>query len=207
MPAPDPVQREDLRFIQGPRRPDGGGGGLAQPADPPGTDPATAYFDPPLTRDGKPVKAVGYCTDVFAESAAGFVAAADERPFFAYVAFNAPHDPFQVPARFADPYRKRNLKPGDFPAVGQPWAGGKFDASGGIIFEIEAEAHGGQRCLHVVALHGPWLTGWGQDYDGRDLTDTDRLVFWIKATMATRRDLKVVLTDAPRWSESESVLS
>ncbi|MBA2482532.1 MAG: hypothetical protein H0V44_17855 [Planctomycetes bacterium] len=74
---------------------------------------------------------------------------------------------------------------------------GKFDSRAGIIFDIDAEAHSGARCLHVVAWKGPWLTGWGLDYYGRNLTDQDVLVFWIKATSRTSRDLQVLLTDAP----------
>lgn len=74
---------------------------------------------------------------------------------------------------------------------------GKFDGRNGIIFEIEEEAHAGLRCMHVVSLRGPWLTGWGQDYDGKNLTEMDYLTFWIKATCKTTRDLKVLLTDAP----------
>ncbi|MBI3830057.1 MAG: hypothetical protein HY291_11100 [Planctomycetes bacterium] len=74
---------------------------------------------------------------------------------------------------------------------------GKFDGRSGIIFELDEEAHAGQRCMHVVALRGPWLTGWGQEYDGKNLTDMDYLCFWIKASCKTTRDLKVLLTDAP----------
>lgn len=74
---------------------------------------------------------------------------------------------------------------------------GKFDSSHGIIFEIEEQAHEGQRCMHVVSLHGPWLTGWGQDSDGRNLSGLEYLSFWIKAIEPTHRDLKVLLTDAP----------
>jgi arylsulfatase A-like enzyme len=101
------------------------GGGLAQPADDPRANPATAYFDPYLTRDGQPVREKGYCTDVFTAAAEGFIRATDSRPFFAYVAYNAPHDPLQVPPAFAAPYR--GVKVTDFPTVGQPWAGKEFD--------------------------------------------------------------------------------
>ena len=74
---------------------------------------------------------------------------------------------------------------------------GRFDSRNGIIFEIEEEAHAGQRCLHVVALRGPWITGWGQEHQGKNVTDASHLSFWIKASCATRRDLKVLLTDTP----------
>jgi arylsulfatase A-like enzyme len=103
------------------------GGGLAQPSDPPGTDPATAYFDPVLTRNGKEEKTKGYCTDVFTGAAVRFVGTKSEKPFFAYVAFNAPHDPFQVAEPLVRPYLGRDLTAAGFPRVGQPWATAKLD--------------------------------------------------------------------------------
>jgi arylsulfatase A-like enzyme len=104
------------------------GGGLAQPSDAPGTDPQTAYFDPTLKRNGKGVKTKGYCTDVFTDAALAFVTAASKKPFFAYVAFNAPHAPFQVPDALAAKYAKLDLTEGAFPKIGQPWTVGPPNA-------------------------------------------------------------------------------
>ncbi len=103
------------------------GGGLAQPSDHPDTNPATAYFDPFLTRNGREERVKGYCTDAFTDAAARFVGAKAEKPFFAYVAYNAPHDPFQVPEPLVAPYLGRDLTAAGFPRVGQPWAGPKLD--------------------------------------------------------------------------------
>jgi len=104
------------------------GGGLAQPSDPPQTESKTAYFDPILVQNGKPVKTKGYCTDVFTDAAVQFISAESKKPFFAYVAFNAPHGPFQVPDDLAAPYRKLDLTAKGFPQIGQPWATGKVNA-------------------------------------------------------------------------------
>ena len=41
----------------------------------------------------------GYCSDVFADAAIRFIEAERSRPFFAYLAFNAPHDPLDRPQR------------------------------------------------------------------------------------------------------------
>ncbi len=103
------------------------GGGLAQPSDPPGQDPKTAYFDPILTQNGKEVKTKGYCTDVFTDAAVKFLTAEPGQPFFAYVAYNAPHAPYQVPDEFAAHYRKLDLTAAGFPKVGRPWATPKLD--------------------------------------------------------------------------------
>ncbi|HJZ56855.1 MAG TPA: arylsulfatase [Gemmataceae bacterium] len=103
------------------------GGGLAQPSDPPAQDPKSAYFDPILKKNGKEVKTKGYCTDVITDAAREFITAESARPFFAYVAFNAPHSPFQVPESFAAPYKKLDLSADGFPKVGQPWATPKLN--------------------------------------------------------------------------------
>ncbi|MDB5309281.1 MAG: atsA 6 [Gemmataceae bacterium] len=103
------------------------GGGLAQPSDPPGTDPKTAYFNPVLKKNGRGVKTTGYCTDVFTDAAVKFLTADSKKPFFAYVAYNAPHDPFQVPEELVGPYKQLDLTPTGFPKVGQPWATSKLD--------------------------------------------------------------------------------
>ena len=70
------------------------GGGLAQPSEPP--ENGRRYTNPVLFRDGEPVETEGYCTDVYVDAALQFIdSSLDEgRPFFAYVATNAPHDPF-----------------------------------------------------------------------------------------------------------------
>jgi arylsulfatase A-like enzyme len=104
------------------------GGGLAQPSDPPSVDPKSAYFDPVLKQNGKEVKTKGYCTDVFTDAALKFITAESKKPFFAYVAFNAPHGPYQVPEELVTPYAKRDLGPDAFPKDGQLWAGKKVNA-------------------------------------------------------------------------------
>jgi arylsulfatase A-like enzyme len=119
------------------------GGGLAQPSDHPDLDPKTAYFDPILTRNGKEVKTKGYCTDVFTDAAVEFLTADPSKPFFAYVAYNAPHGPFQVPDADAAPYRKLDLSAAAFPKVGQPWTGPKTNtqdiaAAYGMIANLDA---------------------------------------------------------------------
>lgn len=49
--------------------------------------------------------AEGFSSVLFADAAIDFLTRLpDERPFFTYVAFTAPHDPRQPPAEFVDPY-------------------------------------------------------------------------------------------------------
>lgn len=94
------------------------GGGIAQPSDPPG---GSSYTDPVLFRDGVAQKCKGYVTDVLTDAAIRFIDAKSDKPFFAYVAFNCPHSPFQVQDADWKPYRGIDLGVDAFPKVGSPW--------------------------------------------------------------------------------------
>src|SRR5262245_53565112 len=100
------------------------GGGISQPSDPPG---GSSYMDPILFHNGKQTKYTGYCTDVFTDSAIEFITAKRDQPFFAYVAFNCPHSPFQVQEADWKPYKGIDLGPNAFPKVGSPWAAKKLN--------------------------------------------------------------------------------
>ncbi len=119
-----PLRPEDRGFQETLRS---AGGGLAQPSDHPDMNPKTAYFDPILKQNGKEVKTKGYCTDVFTDAALKFITKESDKPFFAYIAFNAPHAPYQVPDDFAAKYAKLDLGEGAFPKTGQPWATKKLN--------------------------------------------------------------------------------
>ena len=82
------------------------GGGLGQDSDPPGGD---HYTDPTVYHNGQALKSKGYCTDVFTDAALQFIEADAEKPFFAYVAFNAPHTPLEAPEGYLQPYLDAKL--------------------------------------------------------------------------------------------------
>lgn len=99
------------------------GGGIGQPSDPPGGE---SYFNPMLRRNGEWIRTKGYVSDVLADATIDFIKGNRERPFFAYLAFNAPHTPLEVPAENYAKYRGLNLKLEDFPETGHPIPA-KFD--------------------------------------------------------------------------------
>src|SRR5579862_2518163 len=82
------------------------GGGIGQPSDPPGGD---HYTDATMYRNGAAFKSKGYCTDVFTDAALTFIEANADRPFFAYVAYNAPHTPLETPDGYLKPYLDAKL--------------------------------------------------------------------------------------------------
>ena len=70
------------------------GGGLCQPADPIANK--NRYTNPVLSNNNKEEQFTGYCTDVFFDHAIKFIdqSQKSDKPFFCYIATNAPHGPF-----------------------------------------------------------------------------------------------------------------
>lgn len=77
-----------------------GAGGIGQAFDCSCADvPDNRYFDPIIRHNTKFVQTHGFCTDVFFTAALGWIRETSRKgePFFAYLATNAPHDPFVAP--------------------------------------------------------------------------------------------------------------
>lgn len=83
-----------------------GGGGISQTPDYWGND----YFDDTYCVNGNYQKFEGYCTDVFFAEAKKFIKKNKEKPFFCYIATNAPHAPYNVEAKYADLYRGKLME-------------------------------------------------------------------------------------------------
>ncbi|MEM7396011.1 MAG: sulfatase-like hydrolase/transferase [Verrucomicrobiota bacterium] len=67
------------------------------------------YYDDVYFRNGKPDAVRGYCTDVWFDEAMRFISRHRSRPFFIYLAANAPHGPLHVPDAFVKPYRDAGI--------------------------------------------------------------------------------------------------
>jgi arylsulfatase A-like enzyme len=78
-------------------------GGVGQASDYWGND----YFDDTYERNGKFEKFEGYCTDVWFSESIRFVEENQGKPFFLYLAPNAPHGPYRVDRKWSDPYREQ----------------------------------------------------------------------------------------------------
>ncbi|MCC9642115.1 arylsulfatase [Rhodopirellula sp. JC740] len=94
-----PYRAEDNGFTEVYRH---GGGGVGQTPD----FWDNAYFDGSYFHNGKPVRAKGFCTDVFFEKGNEFITrcAKADQPFLAYIATNAPHGPLHAPQKYIDMY-------------------------------------------------------------------------------------------------------
>jgi arylsulfatase A-like enzyme len=164
------------------------GGGIGQPADPPG---GSSYFDPVLQHNGQARRYKGYCSDIFAEAAIDFLSAAGQRPFFAYLAFNCPHEPLEAPEPELSDYKAMNLALRVFPQLGQPIppaAASPADSVarvyamvtnidtnvGKVLKALEARGLAGNTIVVFLSDNGPaevrfnaGLRGWkGSVYDG-----------------------------------------
>ncbi len=93
------------------------GGGLGQPSNPPGGE---HYSNPILEDDGRAHRFQGYCSDIYTSAAIDFVRAKDDRPFFAYLAFNCPHEPLEAPPAELARYAGVDLSASAFPQLGHP---------------------------------------------------------------------------------------
>ena len=69
------------------------------------------YFSPPLEHNGELVQGDGFCVDDFTNQAIRFMQSAVERqqPFFAYLPFNTPHSPMQVPDQYWSKFENLEL--------------------------------------------------------------------------------------------------
>lgn len=68
------------------------------------------YFSPPLERNGRIVQGEGFVIDDFTNEALEFMEANKDQPFFAYLPYNTPHSPMQVPDRFWKKFKDAKLK-------------------------------------------------------------------------------------------------
>ena len=67
------------------------------------------YFSPPLERNGKIVQGEGFLVDDLTDKAMEFMEANKDRPFFAYIPYNTPHSPMQVPDEFWDRFKDKEI--------------------------------------------------------------------------------------------------
>ena len=94
-----PFRPEDRGFTEVVRH---GGGGVGQTPD----LWDNAYFDDLYFHNSVPTRYKGYCSDVFFAEGKRFIeeSVAAGKPFFAYIATNAPHGPFHCPDKYWKPY-------------------------------------------------------------------------------------------------------
>ena len=107
-----------------------------------------------------------YLTDVFTQEAIDFIERHRQEPFFLYLAYNAPHAPFQAPDALVDRYRQR----GDLTeTVCRIYAMiEQMDEGIGRVLETVDEAGiAGHTIVVCTSDNGPFMGGSGQDSAAR----------------------------------------
>lgn len=67
------------------------------------------YFSPMLERNGQITKGKGFVIDDFTSEAIKFIEENKDSPFFVYLPYNTPHSPMQVPDKWWDKFKDKNI--------------------------------------------------------------------------------------------------
>ena len=67
------------------------------------------YFSPPLEHNGQIVPGDGFIIDDLTNKAMAFIESNKDKPFFAYLPYNTPHSPMQVPDPYWDKFKDKEL--------------------------------------------------------------------------------------------------
>jgi len=68
------------------------------------------YYSPMLEHNGEIVQGEGFIIDDFTQHGLDFIEKNKDNPFFLYLPFNTPHSPMQVPDKWWDKYKDRELE-------------------------------------------------------------------------------------------------
>ena len=67
------------------------------------------YYDPVLEHNGRMVRGKGFIIDDLTNKAIEFIEQNRDKPFFAYIPYNTPHSPMQVPDRWWKKFQDKDL--------------------------------------------------------------------------------------------------
>jgi len=107
-----------------------------------------------------------YLTDAFTWEATAFIERHRQEPFFLYLAYNAPHSPFQAPDELVDRYRQR----GDLSdTVCRIYAmiERMDEGIGRILKTVDAAGLAGHTAVVFTSDNGPYMGGSGQNSAAR----------------------------------------
>ena len=148
-------------------------GGIGQASDYCGND----YFDDtyervtPGSRIGKFEHFEGYCTDVWFREGLRFIETNKEKPFFLYLALNAPHGPYRVPNEWAKPYAG---KP-DVPNANFYGMIANIDHNMGLLRKTLSELHLSENSILIFMTDNGTSSGFVLDRDDPDYGPLDSL--------------------------------
>ncbi len=68
------------------------------------------YFSPMLEHNNEIVTGEGFCVDDFTNKAMSLMESSGDDPFFVYLPYNTPHSPMQVPDKYWEKFKDKELK-------------------------------------------------------------------------------------------------
>lgn len=74
------------------------------------------YYSPMLEHNGRIVKGDGFLVDDLTTRAIDFISANRDKPFFVYLPLNTPHSPMQVPDKYWNKFKDKDITPDPEPA-------------------------------------------------------------------------------------------
>lgn len=115
------------------------------------------YYNPVLEHNGQPEAYTGHITEVLTDEALRFMEADTSRPFFCYLAYNAPHTPLQVDSSWWQPYAEQGLDERTARIYGMIE---QLDANVGRIMAKIAERDQLQETIIIFMSDNGPISGW-----------------------------------------------
>jgi arylsulfatase len=163
-----------------------GAGGIGQPGDHPDNYKRwkdSSYFDPVLFHNGEASKMKGYCTDILTDAAIDFIEKNKSTPFFAYVSYNAPHEPHILPEEYHRMYKDLVFDTANYPQDKYPtkamneWhktearklygmVANIDDNIGRLLKKLDALNISDSTLVIFMTDNGPWLPRYNSGFRG-----------------------------------------
>lgn len=124
----------------------------------------TLYFNSVLERNGVQEETTGYVADTITDEAIKFIEKSDEAPFFAYVALNTPHSPFELKEGDFQKYSALGLNSLDGSVYGMV---DNIDQNVGRLMDaLEAQGLKENTIVLFLSDNGPAFPGGNSRYNG-----------------------------------------
>ncbi|GEA10839.1 arylsulfatase [Alteromonas sp. KUL49] len=124
----------------------------------------TLYFDPVLSVNGTPVQRHGYIADLTSDAAINFIESESDAPFFAFVPFNTPHGPFEVPDQYFDRFKASGLN--DLDAAIYGMMANIDDNVGRILSAVNEQGKSNNTIVLFMSDNGPAFPSNNRRYNG-----------------------------------------
>jgi len=124
------------------------------------------YFNTGLDHNGKDVRSSGFIIDDLTDKAIAFIEANRSRPFLCYVPYNTPHTPWQVPDKYWDRVRKRDIST-PTTVCAYAMCENIDDNIGRILKKLDDLKLAGDTIVIFLSDNGPNTGRWNDNMKGR----------------------------------------